>query len=124
MSESLADVDLAPGLAANDDVLVTRRGNTVYVHLNREPISDTVKLKPIRIAPRIATLLNTGQPVRCCVDVPPSEWTDNQRFLRLRDLPIASLAKEVPIVKLEFDEPPTSMVNSGPPSQDGDIRVR
>lgn len=102
--ESLEDVRPASQLTSNRNVLLTRRGNTLYVHLHKDPLADTVKLKPLAIAPRRATLLNTGQKVDYAVDLVPSEHVDHLPCLRLCNLPVNELANTVLVVKLEFDD--------------------
>ena len=101
--ESLEDVQSVSHLTENPQVLLTQRGNTLYVHLNKDPECSAVKLKPFAVLPRRATLLNTGAPVRCVVDMPPSEHERQQVCLRLVDLPVNECANTVLVVKLEFD---------------------
>lgn len=104
--ESLEDVEPAVALADNRNVLLTRRGNTLYVHLYTDPISDTVKLKPLALLPRRATLLNTGEPVECAVEMLPSDHREQTAYLRLCRLPTNTLTNTVLVVKLEFDHLP------------------
>lgn len=106
--ESLLDVTPCSNLVANKNVLLTRRDNTIYVHLHKDPVSEGVKLKPLAVAPRKATLLNTGTPVDFAVDFVPSEHVDHKKYLRLRKLPVNELANTVLVVKLEFDRDPGS----------------
>jgi alpha-L-fucosidase len=101
--ESLEDVQPASHLTTNRSVLLTRRGNTLYVHLHRDPVSEGVKLKPIATAPRRATLLNTGQPVEFAVDLVPTEHVEQKPCLHLHKLPVNELSNTVLVVKLEFD---------------------
>ena len=84
VEESLEGVVPASHLTANRNVLLTRRGNTLYVHLCDDPVGEAVQLKPIAVAPRRATLLNTGRPVQCVVDLPPSSFCEQKPYLRLR----------------------------------------
>jgi len=102
VKESLLDAEPASQLTQNRDVLLTRRGNTLYVHLHRDPIYDAVKLNPIEVAPRSATLLNDGRPVEFSVDVLPSEHVSQAPCLRLKRLPVNELCNEALVVKLEF----------------------
>jgi alpha-L-fucosidase len=101
--ESLEGTVPASDLIANRNVLLTRKGNAVYVHLHRDPIAESVKLKPLTVAPRRATLLNTGQPVEFAVDLAPSDHLEQKAYLRLRKLPVNEMANTVLVVKLEFD---------------------
>jgi alpha-L-fucosidase len=73
------------------------------VHLHRDPASDAVKLPPVDRLPRRATLLNTGQPVACVVDMAPSDHGSQAAYLRMTGLPVNELANTVLVVKLEFD---------------------
>ena len=109
VKESLEDVTPASQLTANRNVLLTRRGNTLYVHLHKDPLTEAVKLKPIDFAPRKATLLNNGQPVKFAVELIPSEHAEQKAYLRLRQLPVNELANTVLVVKLEFDHLPESI---------------
>ena len=114
VSESLLDVEPASQLTENREVLLTRRGQTLYVHLNRPPTMRRVLLKPIRQAPRSAVLLNTGEPVEWSLaDLPTLRMGSHgehiagrQEYLRLRDLPVDQHAGTVLVVKLEFDDLP------------------
>jgi alpha-L-fucosidase len=104
--EALVEVSPCSHLTANREVLLTRRGHTLYVHLYRDPVGSAVKLNPLAVAPKSATLLNTGQPVEFGVEVLPSEHATQEPCLRLKNLPVNALANTVLVVKLEFDELP------------------
>ena len=60
------------------------------------------------MAPRRATLLNTGRPVECAVDMVPSDHVEQKAYLRLRKLPVNQDANTVLVAKLEFDRLPES----------------
>ena len=96
----------ASALTDNRDVLLTRRGNTLYVILYVDPRGDVVKLKPVSSRPRRATLLNTGAEINCSLDLVPSEHGAQGRYLRLTHLPVNDLVNTVLVAKLEFDELP------------------
>ncbi len=104
VKESFENVVPASHLTANRNILVTRRENTMYVHLHRDPISETVKLKPIDVEPRRATLLNNGRPVEFALNMAPSDHTEQKKYLRLRKLPVNEMPNTVLVVKLEFDD--------------------
>ena len=103
VKESLEGTVPASNLTTNRNVLLTRRGNTIYVHLHKDPIKESVQLKPFAIAPRRATLLNTGRPVEFAVDMVPTDHVEHKPYLRLRNLPVDEVANTVLVVKLEFD---------------------
>ncbi len=104
--ESLEDVRPASHLTSNRNVLLTRRGKTLYVHLHKDPAGDAVKLKPLAAVPRRATLLNDGRNVDFAVDLVPSEHAERLPCLRLCKLPVNEQANTVLVVKLEFDDLP------------------
>ncbi len=108
VAESLQGVEPTSHLTNNRDILVTRKGNDLYIHLYKDPISAAVKLNPIDVAPRRATLLNTGEPVEFVVDMAPSDHIEHKAHLRLRQLPVNEFANTVLVVKLEFDHLPVS----------------
>ena len=103
VKESLAGVVPCSQLTTNRDVLLTRKGNTLYVHLQKDPLTEAVKLKPLARVPKRATLLNTGQSVECSLAMVPSGHKEQRGWLRLRKLPVNQLANTVLVVKLEFD---------------------
>jgi alpha-L-fucosidase len=105
--EAFDDTEPASSLTDNRDVLLTRRDDTLYVHLYREPRTTRVLLRPIDAVPRAATLLNTGKPVEARVEFVPSQFLehgDRVPYLRLRDLPVNELLDTVLVIRLEFDD--------------------
>ena len=104
--ESLDGVEPVPGLLADRDVLLTRRGNVLYVHLHRPMEADAVRLKPIDVAPLRATLLNDGSPVDFEVELLPVDHVEHRPYLRLKDLPANRLQGTVPVIRLEFERSP------------------
>ncbi len=90
----------------NRDVLLTRKGKALYVHLFECPTRASVLLKPIDLLPRKATLLNTGAQVETCVDLLPSLFRQKKAYLRIRNLPVNEFGSTVLVVKLEFEELP------------------
>jgi alpha-L-fucosidase len=106
VKESLEGTVPAAHLSTNRNVLLTRRDNTLYVHLYKDPIKEAVQLKPIAIAPKRATLLNTAKPLEFAVDMVPSDHIEHKPYLRIRNLPVDELANTVLVLKLEFDKLP------------------
>jgi len=106
--EAFDDTVPASDLTTNRDVLLTRKGTTLYVHLYKDPISDTVRLPPLATLPRKATLLNTGRELVCSTDLTPRDHVEQKSPLRIRGLPTNDLANTVMVVKLEFDGLPVA----------------
>ena len=86
-----------------DEVLLTRKGNNIYVHLYKDLQTTAVILKPLDILPKKATLLNNGQELEVRVDLIPSHHRERP-YLRIRNIPTNEITDEVLIIKLEFDE--------------------
>ena len=86
-----------------DPMLLTRRGNTVYVHLPDDTETDGIVVKPFDMLPLRATLLNNGQPLETSVDMPASLHREGRKYLRVRGLPVNEITGETLIIKLEFD---------------------
>jgi alpha-L-fucosidase len=105
VDESFQNVEPDAGLLQLPGTLTTKRNKTMYVHLNRLPVGNGIKLKPIVVAPVKAMLLNTGKPVEFVVNLCPSDHATQQPYLRLRNLPVDEFANSVMVVKLDFDKP-------------------
>jgi alpha-L-fucosidase len=101
VKEAFADSQPASSLCANPDCMLTRRGDTLYVHLPKGLNSSGLTLNPLRIMPREAKLLNTGQTLRCALEVLPAYY-QSPPYLHLSELPASELQDEVPVIKLVF----------------------
>lgn len=86
-----------------DPMLLTRRGNTIYVHLYTDAAANGIVVKPFAKLPLRATLLNNGQELETCVNMPAFLHREGRKYLRIRNLPVNELSSEVLIIKLEFD---------------------
>ena len=84
-----------------DSMLVTRKGNTIFVHLPAAPQSTGLILKPLRVAPERATLLNDGTELRATVETTPWHWQEPP-YLRLSGLPVNRMTDTVMVIRLEF----------------------
>jgi alpha-L-fucosidase len=100
--ESFDDAAPVSALTANRSVLLTRKGNSLYVHLYQPPDGEEVRLRPLAIAPERAVLLNDGRPVEWRLDIAPMEWTDHKPYLRLHRLPVEEFAETTMVVRLDF----------------------
>lgn len=86
-----------------DEVLLTRRGNTIYVHLYKDIQCSAVILKPLNILPVKAVLLNDGRELEVRVDLLPSHHRERP-YLRVRNIPVNEYNHEVMVIRLDFDE--------------------
>jgi alpha-L-fucosidase len=109
--ESLIGIEQASALTSNRDVVLTRRGNTLYVHLIKEPETASVFLSPLLESPRRATLLNTGEALACDVaELPRLHNQTPNRCLRVKHLPVNDRSTAGWVLKLEFDRLPVANV--------------
>lgn len=116
--ESLFEVAPASALTANRDVTLTRRGNTLYVHLIKEPETSSVFLHPFADLPRRATLLNTGEPAAFDVaDLPRLHNQTPDRCLRLKHLPVNERPTAGWVLKLDFDRLPAQLAAGQKPDE-------
>ena len=88
---------------SRDSMLVTRKGNTIYVHLPAAPQSTGLILKPLRVAPERATLLNDGSELRATVEITPWHWQEPP-YLRLSGLPVNRMTDTVMVIRLELGD--------------------
>jgi len=88
---------------AKDDVLITKKGNTIYVHLYQEPSTEAIILKPLDIMPEKVTLLNNGEKLEATVDITPWHWREKP-YLRIRNIAVNKYTDTVLVIKIKFDE--------------------
>jgi alpha-L-fucosidase len=119
VKESLEGVQPASPLTTNREVMLTRKDRILYVHLNRDLAANSVKLKPLNVAPVKATLLNDGRKIDFAVKFNPSDHNEQRAYLNLINLPANEMCNSVPVVKLEFDRALEELALPTAP-QDGD----
>ncbi len=90
------------GLARYDNVLLTRRRNTIYVHCPEDPDTDALVLDGFEAKPSRAVLLNDDRELRVTVDTVPWRW-QRRPCVRLKGLPVEELTGEPMVVRMEFD---------------------
>jgi alpha-L-fucosidase len=110
VGESLEQVEPASELTSNRNVMLTKRKNVLYVHLNKDPEGNVVKLRPFTVPPKSAVLLNNNQKIEFEVEFAPQDHHIQKSYLRLINLPTNELCNTVPVIKLEFDRPPEQLV--------------
>jgi len=114
VKEAFEDAPAVGGLVDNPDVLTTRRGNTLYIHLAKAPASDAVVLRPIDALPKSAVLLNTGEPVEARLELLPWNHRDRKAWLRLARLPVNEHAASVLVIRLDFERLPERFTAPSP----------
>ncbi|MBT7298778.1 MAG: glycoside hydrolase [Victivallales bacterium] len=99
--EAFYGAEPASHLVAGSEVMLTRKGNRLYLHFPKPLVSTGIMLNPLRIQPERAVLLNDGREVRATVEEVPTFWQSGA-YLRVSGLPLNELAGEVPVVRLDF----------------------
>ena len=123
VNEGFYGAEPASDLTGNQDVLLTRRGDRIYVHVYRDPESSAVSLQPLNVLPTRATLLNSGAVVEARVELTPRSWQEQfsagmrvargdtpKEYLRVRGLPVDDITDEPIVVKLDF--PPGALATA------------
>ena len=103
--ESFYGTSPASELITSHDMLLSRKGNTLYLHLYRDPVGNSVLLNPLAALPVRVTLLNDGRELSFRRDMGVRTWKMPMEPLRILNLPVEEYSHEVMVVKLEFDEP-------------------
>lgn len=86
-----------------DDVLLTRRGNTFYVHCPQDLQTSSIVLAGLDAWPRSAVLLNSGKELRTVVDTIPWRWKEKP-CLRITGLPVNEITDEALVVRVDFGD--------------------
>ena len=98
------DAEPANEMIDAKDILLTRRDNSLYVHLPR-PQAAGVVLKPLAQCPSRALLLNTGERLCVAIELLPVFWESGQKYLRVKGIPVNELTAETLVIRLDFDLP-------------------
>ena len=101
--EALYDVIPASAMTQNREVLLTRRENTLYVHLVKDPMGEDVILRPLHDLPKKATLLNDGRALRVANDMVPWQHMEQRGYLRIQGVPVHAYANSVIVIKRAFE---------------------
>ena len=83
-----------------EDMLVTRKGNCLYLHFPTNPVYSGVVLNPIMTLPEEAILLNNQQPLTARIERLPRGR--KEAILQLYGLPVDTLTGETYVIRLKF----------------------
>ncbi|MHC4873116.1 MAG: alpha-L-fucosidase [Planctomycetota bacterium] len=103
IKESLRKAEPCSEIIENRDVLLTKDKNILYVHCFKRPVIHAVSLKPIDQMPIRAILLNNDKQIECALDYFPKSFPDQNKYLRLINLPLDDF-NEPWVIKLEFEK--------------------
>ena len=93
------------GIPRYGEVMLTRRGNTVYALATSDLHTGSIVLPDLTDEPRTVTLLNDGRSLGHRVDLLPTRWT-RRPCLRVTGVPVNEITDEPIVVKLEFGPGP------------------
>ncbi len=102
--EAFDDAIPCSQLTGNRNVLLTRKGTSLYVVMHQPLEGEELRLRPLATAPQRAILLNDGRPVEMRLNIAPMEWRDHKPYLRLHQLPVEEFAGTTMAVRLDFTE--------------------
>ncbi|MBD2847414.1 alpha-L-fucosidase [Paenibacillus sp. IB182496] len=121
--ESWEGAEPASELLRSPNMLLTRKGTSLYVHLYRDPQGAAIVVEGLETLPIRAVLLNDGRELPCVRSQGTRHWRQPLEDVRIRGLPIDELAGEVPVIRLEFDHAPALRPQeSGEPAPEGLFR--
>lgn len=110
VKESFINTVPAISLITNQNVMLTGKDKTLYIHVNKEISGNVIKLKPINVAPEKAILLNDGRSIEFVIRYNPSDHSEGKAYLSLINLPVNELCDTVLVIKLSFNSPIDKLV--------------
>lgn len=124
VGEAYGDSEPVSHFTNNPNVLLTRRGNSPYVHLHTVPSTDAVKLKPFTTAPKSAVLLNDGRLLSLSTSLCPADHESRTGYLRIRGLPSDAIANTAAVIRLDFEQWPPAASEAKQQSEPHGLNVR
>src|SRR5699024_8978461 len=103
IKDAFVDTYPASFMIEEDDMLVTKKDNILFIHLFKDSKSNAILLRPLDAMPKKVTLLNNQQELEATVDVTPRHWREKP-YLRIRGLPVNEMTDAVMVIKIEFDQ--------------------
>lgn len=103
IKDAIYNTEPVAGVIENNDVLLTAKNNTLYVHIYKHPKSSVVWLGPLDVLPISAKLLNSGKPVEVKVELTPLYFKEGKPLLRISNLPVNDFSGEVMVIAIKFN---------------------
>ena len=104
LKEAFYDTEPYSDITDNQDVLITKKKNVLYIHLNNHPSGEDIILKPLEKLPVEAILLNNQQPLKFSNSRLPSQHRRKSGFLHIKGIPVNDYNHTILIIKLVFEE--------------------
>ncbi|WP_277345854.1 alpha-L-fucosidase [Paenibacillus sp. HB172176] len=103
VKEAYEDAEPISAVFGRKDLMFTRNGNALYVHLVPTPESSGIILNPVSVMPQSTLLLNNGTEVKAVVEKMPT-LANEKDYLHLSDIPVNEFVSQVMVIKLVFDD--------------------
>ena len=100
--EAYQDVVMEPKMVEDEGLIVTRRGETVYLHYPKGLSSTGINARPLAKSPRKAVLLNTDAELKTELAVLPRDWEEEGESLHISGIPTDRLGGEPAVIRLDF----------------------
>ena len=101
--DSYHGVETVAGLLDSKQMVVTRRGDTLFLHFPKGLDATGINLSPLMALPQKATLMNTGAPLKARLDLMPwSALRYGRPTLHVWGIPADALANECVVLRLDF----------------------
>ena len=101
--DSYTGVKTTPGVVdPASGAVVTRRGDTLFVHFPKGLDATGMDLGPLAVRPERATLLNSGAVLKARVELMPWRALKSSPTLHVWGIPADELANECVVIRLDF----------------------
>ena len=100
--DSYRNVETVSGMVTKGQAVVTRRGDTLFVHFPKGLDASGLDLAPLDVLPKTATLLNTGAPLKARVELMPWSALKGKETLHVWGIPADELSNECIVLRLDF----------------------
>jgi alpha-L-fucosidase len=101
--DSYRNVETVSGVVTKGQAVVTRRGDTLFVHFPKGLDASGLDLAPLAVLPKKATLMNTGAPLKARVELMPWSALKGKETLHVWGIPADNLANECIVLQLDFE---------------------
>ncbi len=103
MNAQIIDIGIQSSV---NDFIITKKDNSLYLHLTENSQVSGLALRPIADMPKKAVVLNNQKQLECENVYMPSYFSDGKmdsEYLHIMGIPVNELCGEVIVIKLEFD---------------------
>jgi len=113
VKEAFYDTTPANGILKMPSVMMTVRGNCVYLCFLNDIQAESIIIEPFETVPKKVVLLNTGESLGAVRNLGARPYNEPLENTRILNIPVEELYDTVPIMKLEFNELPDFLATLG-----------